>query len=107
MYINLPHDNNRTFHISSLIRHLINSQRDYIIQAQQHVVFEDHTKKSSLDYWIRENIAEHRNMAQATNQVIAQICATGLFEEVNGLICPDSGNHCGGIRLVDLNNQQA
>ena len=52
MWITLPHYVNHQFHISTLIRELINRQTDYIIQGQQNTSYENHSKTLSLDYWI-------------------------------------------------------
>lgn len=101
MLITLPHDNNRTFHISTLIQHLINQRRDVIIQGQQSVTFDNLTKQSSLDYWIRASVARKKNTKQAVNDVVNQICATGIFEAVDKLICPDTGRLCKCIRLIN------
>jgi hypothetical protein len=99
MWITLPHYANHRLHISTLIRELINRQTDYIIQGQQNTSYENHSKKLSLDYWIR-TIANNSNTKQATNNVINQICDTGLFEVIEDLTCPEMQNPCKGIRLV-------
>lgn len=100
MWITLPYYGNRQFHLSRLIRELIENRRmDYIIQGQQEVTYNNHSKQSSLDYWLR-TIANNSNMKQATNAVINQICDTGLFEITEDLQCPDAGTRCKGIRLV-------
>ena len=100
MLITLPQDSDNQFNLSLLIRHLINQGRTYIIQAQQHEALENHSKDLSLDYWIRQNIANNRDTAQATNEVIEQICATGLFKLNLNLNCPNSGRNCAGIELI-------
>lgn len=100
MMISLPHDNGRSFNLSLLLRYLVLVGRPYIIQGQQRVAFGLHTKESSLDYWIRANIAQNQDTAQATNDVVDQVCATGLFRRSNDIVCPDSGHPCNGIELV-------
>lgn len=102
LWIKLPEDNDSVFHVSRLIRHLITTGCDYIVQGQQHVALNNHTKPSSLDHWIRTNVANNQDTAQATNNVVAQLCNTGLFAPVPNLVCPDSNQQCQGIRLVDL-----
>lgn len=97
--INLPHDGNSSFNLALVIRKLITTGKPYIIQGQQQVSFENHTKPNSLDYFIRSEIAKSKDTAQATNDVINQICATGLFKINNALVCPDSGKKCKGIEL--------
>ncbi len=99
--IRLPEDKDNSFHISRLIRHLISVGRDYIIQGQQHVALSDHTKQSSLDYWIRETIANRKDTAQATNNVLEQLCNTDLFSPSENLECPDNNEKCKGIRIVE------
>ena len=100
LWISLPEDDNNAFHVSSLLRHLITVQRDFIVQGQQHVALASHTKPSSLDYWLRQNVAQEKDTAQATNVLLTQLCNTGLFVFDNQVTCPDSGNACRGIRLV-------
>lgn len=34
------------------------------------------------------------------NEVIDQLAATGQFEIAYGLICPDSGKRCKGLRMI-------
>jgi hypothetical protein len=101
MWISLPHDNNRQFHISSLIRMFIDRRITEIVQGQQHLVLANHTKPNSLDFWIRSTIANYPDVAQATNSVIDQVCGTGLFERAQ-VTCQDNQNICNGIRLVDI-----
>jgi hypothetical protein len=102
LWISLSEDDNNAFHVASLLRHLIAVQRDFIVQGQQHVALANHTKQSSLDYWIRNNVAQNNDTAQATNAVLTQLCNTGLFVFDAQLICPDSGNACRGIRIVNV-----
>jgi hypothetical protein len=45
-------------------------------------------------------IAKSQDTAQAINDIVDQICATGLSCRLNGLLCPDSGHHFNGIELV-------
>lgn len=83
-----------------LIVYIRATGRDYIIQGQQACMFENHTKPSSLDYWLRENYANNRNIKQAENAVLDALVATERFAIEEGLTCPDSGRHCKGIRLT-------
>ncbi len=98
--ITLPHDNDRSFDLTIIIRHLQTTGRQFIIQGQQHVTLAEHTKQNSLDYFLRTNVALARDTAQATTEVIEQICDTGFFVFTRGLICPDSGRPCQGIVLT-------
>ncbi len=100
MQITLPEDGNNQFNLSQMIRHLIGVQRTYIIIGQQHVALAQHTKDLSLDYWIRNTIAQNQDTAQATNDVIDQICSTNLFRRSENLPCPNTGSPCNGIELV-------
>ncbi len=100
MQITLPEDGNNQFNLSQLIRYLIGVQRTYIIIGQQHVVLAQHTKDLSLDYWIRNAVAQNQDTAQATNDVIDQICSTNLFRRSANLHCPNTSNPCNGIELV-------
>lgn len=100
MIITLPEENGTQFNLASLIRHLITEGRPYIIQGQQNVSLAKHSKNRSLDYWLRENVAQYPDRKQATNELVAQICNTGLFRENANLICPNSRRSCHGIELV-------
>ena len=103
--ISLPYGGrNAQFNEQDLISHINNSERDYIIQGQQQCSLANHTKPSSLDYWLRVSYAANSDTKQAVNEVVEQLVATGLFEEVDNLRCPDSGRLCKGIRLK--NNPQ-
>lgn len=82
-----------------LVRHIQNSGRQYIIQGQQTATHDNHTKPSSLDYWLRL-YAINPNTKQADNLVIYTLINTGLFEVVARLQCPDSGEMCKGIQLI-------
>jgi len=100
LIITLPYDNNNTFHVGVLLRYLVKTGRFYIVQGQQHVILDRHTKPNSLDYWIRKNIAKNKDTAQATSEVINQLINTGIFEIDDNLMCPDSKNNCNGIKIV-------
>lgn len=95
--IDLPYGG--TFDEHDLVAHIQASGRDYIIQGQQAVSLDDHTKPQSLDYWLRQ-FGDNPNTKQAENSVLDALVATGLFEIVNDLICPDSGERCKGVRLI-------
>lgn len=100
-YIALPFGGRDAgFHVSELVAHLRNSGLGYIIQGQQNCAFEYHTKPHSLDYWLRERFTEEKNAKQATNAVIDDLIATGLFA-IAYLPCPDSGRWCKALMLVD------
>ncbi len=101
MSIILPEDDNREFSIEVLINHLNQSGLTHIIQGQQHVALNAHTKNLSLDFWLRTNIAQSQDTAQATNNVIEQLVASGSFIQSNNLVCPNSGRLCSGIELSE------
>ena len=88
-----------SFDERDLVTHINTSGRDYIIQGQQNTSFANHTKPQSLDYWLREH-SPNRDTRQAENTVLDALVATGRFEIVNNLICPDTGEKCKGVRLT-------
>ena len=82
-----------------LVQYIRATGQDYIIQGQQACALPDHKKPQSLDYWLRQ-YAQNPDTKQADNDVMNKLVATGLFEVVHDLQCPDSGEVCKGIRLV-------
>jgi hypothetical protein len=99
--IRLPYGGeNAQFDEQELVNHLRKGLRDYIIQGQQNCSFDNHTKRQSLDYWLRSKFAKNPDTKQAVNEVVDDLVATGLFEMDNKLQCPDSGNLCKGLRLT-------
>lgn len=84
-----------------LIAHLRGMGRNSIVQAQQNQSLADHTKPRSLDYWLRTNGAENPDTKQAENDVIAALVRTGMFVVDDNILCPDSGQLCKGLRLLD------
>jgi hypothetical protein len=99
--IQLPYGGkNVQFDEQELIVHIKERGRDYIIQGQQNSSLANHTKKNSLDYWLRSNYAVNPDTKQAVNKIIEQLVETGLFKEAENLPCPDSGRLCKGIRLI-------
>ncbi len=98
MRITLPFDQGRQFNLSLLIHYMIRSRRTYLIVGAQRVVLTNHTKPESLDYWIRENVAERSDVMQATTKVVEQSCETGLFVETRKR-CPVAGHICKAIEL--------
>jgi hypothetical protein len=98
--IRLPHREPGTgFSVRELVDYMEQSGRDYIIGGEVDCALVDHPKPASLDYWLRENFAANKETKQATNEVIAQLIATGLFEPANDLRCPDTGTRSFGLRL--------
>jgi hypothetical protein len=98
--IRLPHREPGTgFSVRELIDYMEQSGREYIIGGEVDCALVDHPKPASLDYWLRENFAANKETKQATNEVIAQLIATGLFEPANDLRCPDTGTRSFGLRL--------
>jgi hypothetical protein len=87
------------FRVRELIDHIEQSGRAYIVVGDFDCALADHPKPSSLDYWLRENFAKNKDTKQATNEVITQLVVTGLFEQLDGLRCPDGGQKCKGLRL--------
>jgi hypothetical protein len=101
-FIKLPYgEPGAGFEVSQLISHIRSTGRDYIIQGQRHCTFHEHTKPHSLDMWLRTECTTRRETCQAVNSVVDELVASGLFEIVESLPCPDSGRLCKGLRLVD------
>ena len=88
-----------SFDARDLVTYINASGRNYIIQGQQNTSFANQTKPQSLDYWLREH-SPNRDTRQAENSVLDALVATGWFEIVNNLICPDTGEECKGVRLT-------
>lgn len=87
------------FSLEALVQYMENLEDGYMIQGQQNVRYADHTKPFSLDYWLRQ-FAVNPDTTQATNSLLATLLATGLFELVNQLICPETGKECKGLILL-------
>ena len=88
------------FEEEDLIDYIRQCGRNFIIQGQRVCSRKDHHKPSSLDFWLRQ-FCKNPNTKQADNNVMAKLVATGLFVESNNLICPDSGNMCKGLVIVE------
>jgi hypothetical protein len=99
-YIELPHGGpGAGFRIHELFAYMEQSGRPYIIVGELDCALADHPKPSSLDYWLREHFAKNKETKQATGAVIDQLLATGLFEQIEELRCPDTGQKSKGLRL--------
>jgi hypothetical protein len=101
-WISLPADNDSTFHVSSLMGYLNDRKRDCIVLGEQQVALANHTQRRSLDYWLRTTIASNVDVAQASQQVLKQLCDTGLFQIDHRVPCPDTGKTCTGLRLIQF-----
>ena len=95
-----------SFNEQALVRHIRQSGRIrksdgkyYIIQGRTFCTLANHPKPDSLDYWLRQ-FANDSDKKQADDKVIAQLVATGLFQESNELRCPNSGQLCKGLVLI-------
>ena len=97
--IELPYGDNE-FDSDDLKAHIRTIGRDYIIQGQKACSRADHLKPRSLDCWLRDNYAKNPDTKQAVNKVMIALVKTGDFEEGN-FICPDSGQRCKGIRILE------
>lgn len=89
-----------TFEENDLINYIRKTGRNYIIQGQTTCARESHPKSSSLDYWLRQ-FGTNPDTKQADNDVVAALVATRLFIESENLLCPDSGNPCKGLVIVE------
>ena len=85
---------------AALVAHLRATDRTYIIQGQQSVSLQNHTKPESLDYWLRINCATNQDTKQAENEVLDALIRTGLFLPAARLLCPNSGTRCKGLVLT-------
>jgi len=97
--ISLPYSRPDSFSTDDLKSYIRMSGRDFIIQGQQQCTFTDHSKKLSLDYWLRKNYAGNSDTRQAVNSVIADLVGTGEFDE-GRFSCPETGVLCKGIRIT-------
>ena len=86
--------------MSRLVEHVRSTGRGYIIQAQQQCTLQDYTRPQSLEVWLRRNCTDLKDTKQAVSPVMDALVATGRFELVDKLICPDSGRKCKGLRLT-------
>ena len=101
-FIELPYGGpGAGFLVSELVSHIRSTGRDYIIQGQQECTLDSHTKPQSLDVWLRTRFATKPDAKQADNKVVEALVATGLFQVVKRLPCPDSGRRCKALRLDD------
>jgi hypothetical protein len=56
--IKLPYGGkNAQFDVRELVAYIKKSGRDFIVQGSQQCGLTNHTKKHSLDYWLRSNYA--------------------------------------------------
>jgi hypothetical protein len=89
------------FQVSELVSYIRRTGGDYIIQAQQHCTLEAHTKPQSLDFWLRTGFTARHDTAQAVNEVMDALEATGLLKIAEHLPWPDNGRKVKGLRLLD------
>ena len=87
------------FDENDLVTYIQATGRNSIIQGQQNATLANHTKQESLDYWLRQ-FATNQDTRQAENAVLDALAAAGLFEIINDLECPETGEICKGVRLV-------
>ena len=101
-FIKLPYGGpGAGFRVYELVSHIRSTGRDYIIQGQQQCTLANHTKPHSLDVWLRTTYASYPDTRQTAKAVMNALEATGRFEVVWGLPCPDSGRPVKGLRLLD------
>lgn len=89
--------NGETFDVLELIAELEQRGVNAIVQGQQAVVLESHTKPQSLDYWLRAR-SKNKDTKLATNEVVDQLIKSGLFIE-DEVHCADSGRKCKGVKI--------
>ena len=101
-FIKLPYGGpGAGFRVSQLVSHVRSTGRDYIIQGGDNVTLAKHTKPNSLDVWLRTRFATNPDIRQTAKAVMNALEATGRFQVVRGLRCPDSGQFVNGLRLLD------
>jgi len=101
-FIKLPYGGpGAGFRVSELVKHIRGTGRDYIIQGGQDVTLAKHTKPNSLDVWLRTRFATNPDTRQTAEEVMNALEATGRFQVVRGLRCPESGRLVNGLRLLD------
>lgn len=83
-----------------LVNYIHESGQNYIIQGQQNVSQNDHTKANSLDFWLRP-FGGNPDTTQADNLVLDALVDTGLFEIDMQLQCPITGERCKGIKIIE------
>lgn len=88
------------FNENALVELIRQSGRNYIIQGQTACSQAEHPKPNSLDFWLRQ-FGKNPDTKQADNEIMTLLVATGLFQESQNLLCPDSNNQCKGLVLVD------
>ena len=86
---------------------LLENPRRRVVIGQQRIGYAYHTKKKSLDYWLRTAAREQKRdpgTMRANRSVIDQLVAMPLplFERLDEITCPESGELCGGIGLTKL-----
>ena len=96
--VDLDHDANR-LDVARLAAWLLETGRHAMVIGAERATLERHRKPLSLDFWIRSEVADNVDTAQATVAVVARICATGLFEEVS-VVDPFTDERCRGIALT-------
>jgi hypothetical protein len=90
-----------SFNEVDLVEHIkANNEDNYIIQGQQNDTWDSLSKFKTLDAWIRQLECTDKNRKQADSKVMHQLTATGLFEEADELLCPESGHKCKGLVLT-------
>lgn len=89
--------NSETFDALELIAELKQRGVNAIVQGQQAVALDSHTKPQSLDYWLRAR-SKNKDTKLATNEVIDQLVNTDLFIE-DEVHCADSGRKCKGVKI--------
>lgn len=78
---------------------LLDTGRHAMVLGAERTTLDRHRNPLSLDYWLRAEVADDIDTAQATAAVVARICATGLFEEAL-VVDPFTGDRCPGIALT-------
>jgi len=89
-----------SFNETDLVEHIKSGGYNYIIQGQKTEHWDALTKFKTLESWLRQLDCANKNTKQADSKVMVQLISTGLFEEKNDLICPESNHKCKGLVLT-------
>jgi len=101
-FIKLPYGGaGAGFRVSELVNHIRSTRRDYIVQGGQDATLAKHTKPNSLDVWLRTRFATNPDIRQTCKALVKALEATGRFQAMGSLRCPDSGRLVKGLRLLD------
>lgn len=86
------------FRVGNLVEHVRTLPGRQILIGSQIVTYNNHTKKYSLDCWLRR-LLQNSDTCRSVDSVVNAIVATGLFERVK-IVDPLTHGTCKGLRLI-------